>query len=189
MLEASALAGTTPLMFGSSIDCGWDFTLYSEGMMALGVDDKYPELFDWLRTHDVNAAVIIVIMIAVAFLNMGAALLIILLEKMRMIGLLKSLGMTDGALRRVFVIRSATIVLRGMLWGNLTGIALCLAQKWGHFVTLNQTGYMLSEVPVNLGAGWLLALNAGAFVAMVGLLVIPTLVISRITPDKTIRFQ
>ncbi len=159
------------------------------GMMALSVEDKYPQLFDWLRAHNVNAAVIIVIMIAVAFLNMGAALLIILLEKTRMIGLLKSLGMADGALQRVFVMRSAAIVLRGMVWGNLIGIALCLAQKWGHFVALNQTGYMLSEVPISLGAGWLLALNAGAFVLMVGLMMIPALVVSRITPDKTIRYQ
>jgi lipoprotein-releasing system permease protein len=159
------------------------------GIMAISVDEKYPQLFDWLRAHDVNAAVIIVIMIAVAFLNMGAALLILLLEKTRMIGLLKALGMADSALQRVFVMRSAAIVLRGMLWGNLVGIALCLAQKWGHFITLNQAGYLLTEVPVSLGAGWLLALDAGAFVLMVGLLTIPALVVSRITPDKTIRFQ
>jgi lipoprotein-releasing system permease protein len=159
------------------------------GMMALGIDEKYPELFDWMRAHDVNAIVIIVIMIAVAFLNMGAALLIILLEKTRMIGLLKSLGMADGALQRVFVMRSAAIVLRGMVWGNLVGIALCLAQKWGHFLTLDQAGYFLTEVPISLGAGWLITLNAGAFVLIISLLTIPSLVVSRITPDKTIRFQ
>ncbi len=159
------------------------------GLMALSVDEKYPQLFDWLRAHDVNAAVIIIIMIAVAFLNMGAALLIILLEKTRMIGLLKSLGMTNGALRRVFVMRSAAIVLRGMVWGNLIGIALCLVQKWGHFITLNQKGYFLAEVPISLGAGWLMALNAGVFVLIIGLLMMPALVVSRITPDKTIRFQ
>ncbi len=159
------------------------------GLMTMSVEQKYPQLFDWLRAHNVNAAVIIAIMIAVAFLNMGSALLIIILEKTSMIGLLKSLGMGNGALQRMFVVRSGVIVLRGMVWGNVAGIALCLAQKWGHFLRLDQAGYFLSEVPVDLGAGWLTALNAGAFVLIVGLLVVPTFMISRMRPDKTIRFQ
>ncbi len=174
---------------GYEVSAGSDVDVLPAGTMRVDVEQRYPQLFDWLRAHDVNAAVIIVIMIAVAFLNMGSALLIILLEKMRMIGLLKALGMTNGALRRVFVLRSGAIVFRGMIWGNVVGLGLCLAQKWGHFVKLNATGYFLSEVPIDLGAGWLLVLNAGAFALIVGLLIIPTLVISRISPEKTIRFQ
>lgn len=159
------------------------------GLLTVSVETKHPQMFDWLRAHDVNALVIIVIMVAVALLNMIAALLIILLERTRMIGLLKALGMNNGALRRVFLARSAVIVLRGMLWGNVVGIGLCLAQKWWHLVSLSQVGYFLTEVPISLGAGWLTVLNVGAFVLILSLLTIPTLIISRITPEKTIRFQ
>lgn len=160
-----------------------------EGLRATTVEERFPQLFDWLRAHDVNAAVIITIMIAVAFLNMGAALLIILLEKTRMIGLLKALGMTDGALRLVFVLRSAAIVLRGMVWGNAIGLGLCFMQRATGLVRLNATGYFLSEVPISLGAGWLIALNLGAFSLLLLLLIIPTLIISRISPATTIRYQ
>ena len=160
-----------------------------ETLMALTARDMHPQLFDWLKAHDVNAAVIIGIMLVVALLNMISALLIILLERTRMIGELKALGMTNRALQKMFLVRSAFIVLKGMVWGNVLGIGLCLFQKYTHAVKLDEAGYFLSEVPVQLGAGWLAALNAGAFVLIVGLLVIPTLVVSRITPDKTIRFQ
>lgn len=182
--EVNTAGSVDPVRFQNEVDA-----LLPDAMMTLSVEQKYPQLFDWLRAHDVNAAVIIVIMIAVAFLNMGSALLIILLEKTRTIGLLKSLGMTDGSLRKVFVMRSARIVLRGMLWGDLVGIVICLAQKWGHLITLNEAGYFLSEVPISLGTGWLAILNVGAFMAITGLLVLPTMIISRIQPDKAIRFQ
>ncbi len=160
-----------------------------ETLMVLTAKDMNPRLFDWLKAHDVNAAVIIGIMLVVALLNMISALLIILLERTRMIGELKALGMTNRALQKMFLVRSAFIVLKGMVWGNVLGIGLCLLQKYTHAVKLDEAGYFLSEVPVQLGAGWLAALNAGAFVLIVALLVIPTSVVSRITPDKTIRFQ
>ena len=160
-----------------------------ESLMAMTVREMYPQLFDWLKAHDVNAAVIIVIMLVVALLNMISALLIILLERTRMIGELKALGMTNRALQKIFVMRSAFIVLKGMIWGNALGIGLCLVQKYTHIAKLDEAGYFLSEVPVQLGAGWLAALNAGAFVLIVALLVIPTSVVSRIRPDKTIRYQ
>lgn len=160
-----------------------------ESLMAVSVRDNYPQLFDWLRAHDVNAAVIIVIMLIVALLNMISALLIILLERTRMIGELKALGMDNRALQKIFVIRSSFIVLKGMVWGNIIGIGLCLLQHYTHIIKLNETGYFLSEVPIQLGAGWLVLINAGAFVLIVALLAIPTMVVSRISPDKTIRFQ
>jgi len=160
-----------------------------DDLMAVSVTDLHPQMFDWLRAHDVNAAVIIAIMLAVALLNMISALLIILLERTRMIGELKALGMTNRALQKIFIMRSAFIVLRGMVWGNVLGIGLCLLQKYTGAVKLNEAGYFLTEVPVQLGFGWLAALNAGAFLLIVLLLVIPTSVVSRIRPDKTIRFQ
>lgn len=146
-------------------------------------------IFDWLRAHNVNAAVIIVIMLLVALLNMISAMLIILLEKTSMIGTLKALGMRNGAVRRIFLIRSLRIVLTGMLWGNIVGLALCLLQKYTGLLRLDSTGYLVSEVPVHLAWEWWLPLNIGVPVVMVLLLIIPAMVVSGIKPEKTIRFQ
>lgn len=161
----------------------------SESLMVVDIKSRYPQMFDWLRAHNVNAAVIIIIMLLVALLNMISALLIILLERTRMIGVLKALGMNNPSLQRMFLIRSSYLILTGMLWGNAAGIALCLIQKYTGLVTLDQAGYFLSEVPISLDWTWLAALNAGSFIMIVGLLTIPTMIISRIKPDTTIRYQ
>ncbi len=149
----------------------------------------YPQLFDWLATHDVNAAVIIVIMIVVALISMISALLIILLERIRMIGVLKTLGMTNGALRRIFVMRAARIVVWGLVIGNIAGLGLALAQRAFGFLKLDEAGYSLSQVPIALDGWWIAALNVGTLVVLVGLMIFPTSIVSRITPEKTIRYQ
>ena len=160
-----------------------------ESLMAVDIEQRYPNLFDWLKAHNVNAAVIITIMLLVALLNMISALLIILLERTSMIGVLKALGMNNGALQKLFVIRSGFIVLRGMVWGNVVGLALCLVQKYTHVLKLDQAGYFLSEVPVRINWQWLVALDVGTFVLLLALLTVPTLIVSFIKPDKTIRYQ
>ena len=153
------------------------------------VTELYPNIFDWLKAHDVNAAVIIVIMLAVAFFNMTSALLVLVLERTRMIGLLKALGMSDGPLRRIFLYRAAFIALRGLAWGNAAGLLLCLAQSRFRVVKLDPEGYLLSEVPVAVEWGWLLLLDIGVLAAIVALLVVPTSVISTVKPDETIRYE
>lgn len=149
----------------------------------------YPNVFDWLKAHDVNAAVVIVIMLVVAFFNMASALLILVLERVRMIGLLKALGMRNGALRRIFLYRAAFIALGGLVWGNAVGVGLCLIQKYFHVVKLSSEGYLLSEVPVALGAGWWLLLNAGVLAAIVALMILPACIVSTVKPDEAIRYQ
>ena len=144
---------------------------------------------DWLDAHNVNAAVIITVMLLVALFNMIAALLIILLERTRMIGVLKTLGMGNGALQKMFVIRSSFIILRGMVWGNLIGIGLCLLQYFTGWITLDEQGYFLTTLPVSIRWGWVLMLNAGTFVLIVALLSLPTMLISFILPERSIRFE
>lgn len=163
----------------------------SEGrnLMADNIERRYPTIFDWLRAHNVNALVIIVIMIAVALMNMISAMLIILLERTRMIGLLKAMGMRNGAIQRVFLYRSLYIVVRGVLWGNVIGLEICALQRWGHIVKLDPSGYMLSEVPISIELWWWLTLNVGTVVAIVLLMALPTMIISFIKPDTTIRYQ
>ena len=106
-----------------------------------------------------------------------------------MIGRLKARGMRSGELRRICLWRAAFVTLRGLVWGNAVGLGLCLIQKWTHLVKLSAEGYLLSEVPVSLGWGWWLALNAGFIAAIVALLVIPTAVVSGVKPEETIRYE
>lgn len=153
------------------------------------VTELHANIFDWLKAHDVNAAVIIVIMLVVAFFNMTSALLILVLERTRMIGLLKAFGMHNAMLRQVFLWRAAFITLRGLAWGNAVGLGLCLLQRYFHLVKLDSEGYLLSEVPVSLGWGWWLALNIGVVAAIVALLVVPTCIVSSVKPDESIRYE
>ncbi len=168
--------------------------LYDEGdgtenLAVESVTERYVNIFDWLKAHDVNAAVIIVIMLVVAFFNMTSALLILVLERTRMIGLLKAFGMRNGQIRAIFLWRAAFVTLRGLCWGNLVGVGFCVVQQTTHLVRLDPEGYLLSEVPVSLEWGWWLALNAGFIVVIVALLMIPTAVVSRIKPEETIRYE
>lgn len=168
--------------------------LYDDGdeaqnLTVTSLRELYPNIFDWLAAHNVNAAVIVGIMLVVAFFNMASALLILVLERTRMIGLLKALGMRNGPLRRIFLYRAAFIALRGMAWGNGVGLLLCLLQQWFHVVKLDSEGYLLSEVPIALEWGWWLLLNAGVLAVIVLLLVLPTYIISSIKPEQTIRYE
>lgn len=148
-----------------------------------------PNTFDWLKAHNVNALVIIIIMLLVAFLNMLSAMLIILLEKTSMIGVLKALGMRNGAVQKIFILRSLKIIITGVILGNIAGLGLCLIQKYTGLVHLDSSGYMLAEVPVNIGWEWLVAINIGVPIVMLLLMLIPAGVVSAIKPDRTIRYQ
>lgn len=161
----------------------------ADNLAVRSVEEQYANIFDWLKAHDVNTAVIIAIMLAVAFFNMASALLVLVMERTRMIGLLKALGMRNGPLRRIFLYRALFIALRGMAWGNGIGLLLCLLQQWTGVVKLSSEGYLLSEVPVAVQGGWLLLLDGGVLAAIVALLVIPTSVVSMVKPGETIRYE
>ncbi len=158
-------------------------------LMTIDIARRFPGLFDWLKAHNVNAAVIITIMLTVALLNMISALLIIILERTRMIGTLKALGMNNRALQRIFIVRSAWIVLRGMFWGNVVGLGACAMQLIWHPFKLDRVGYFLSEVPISLHWGWWTALNVGSFLLIVLLMALPVMIISFMKPDTTLRFR
>jgi len=163
---------------------------HGDGAMVVStVVDDYPQHFDWLATHDVNAAVIIVIMVVVALISMVSALLVIVLERIRMIGILKTLGMTGRSLRRVFVLRAMRIVGAGLAAGNILGVGLALAQlRWG-VMKLDSSGYSISQVPIDLGVWWIALLDVGVFVVIAGFMIFPTSIVGRIDPAKTVRYQ
>ena len=158
-------------------------------LVAMSVDELYAVLCNWLKTHDINALVIIVIMIVVALFNMISALLIMVLERTRMVGVLKALGMDNSSLQRVFLYRALFLVVRGMVWGNLVGVGLSLLQMWTEVVKLDPTGYMVSAVPVSLGGWWMVALNVGVLGVIVLLLVLPTRIVASIKPGEAMRYE
>lgn len=161
----------------------------TRNVTAVSILDRYPNIFDWLRAHDVNAAVIIVIMTVVALFNMTSALLILVLERTRMIGLLKTMGMNDRSLQRLFLYRALRIIVRGLAWGNLAGLGLVMLQHTFRLVRLDAAGYLLSEVPVAFGWGWWIVLNLGVTATILLLLTVPAYMVSYIRPDESIRYQ
>jgi len=113
----------------------------------------------------------------------------LILERSNMIGVLKALGSPSWSIRKVFLYLSVFLTSRGMLWGNIFGIALVLIQKWFHVIKLNPETYYVELVPVNLSVLYILLLNAGTLLITFLMLIIPSYLVSKISPDKTIRFD
>jgi lipoprotein-releasing system permease protein len=157
-------------------------------LLVESVKQRYAQIFDWLALQDLNAWVILALMLLVAGFNMVSTLLIMLLERSHMIGLLKSLGMQNVSLQKIFIYQSGFIAGKGLLWGNVIGVGLCLLQQHFGIVTLNPETYYLSQAPVELQLWHVLALNAGAMVAIIAMLALPSMLVSRISPSKTLRF-
>ena len=150
---------------------------------------KYPQIFDWLNFQDVNVIIIIFLMIVVAGFNMISGLLILILEKTNMIGVLKALGSEDVTIRRVFLYQAAYLIGKGLLWGNLIGIGIAFIQLKTGLLTLDPSSYYIKTVPVNLDLIHILILNAGTMAAIIVMLLVPSKLISRITPVKAIRYD
>ncbi len=148
-----------------------------------------PGIFDWLDLQTMNELIILTLMIIVAAINMITALLILILERTNMIGIMKALGANNVSIRRVFLYYSAVIIGIGLLAGNVFGIGLCLLQQQFHFITLPQESYYLSYAPVEISWGWILGLNAGTILFTLLLLIIPSMLVSKISPVKAIRFE
>lgn len=152
------------------------------------VEEVYPQIFGWLGLMDTNVYIIIILMLSVSVINMITSLLIMILERTRMIGILKALGAGNSAVSMIFLRQAAGLTFRGMLLGNVIGIGLCLLQHYTGLVSLNQETYYLSSVPINLEWWHLIVLNIGTFAICMLCMLLPVLVISRFSPAKTIRF-
>ena len=158
-------------------------------VIPTSLQDKYYVLYDWLHLLDLNVLIILALMIAVAGFNMVSGLLIMLFERTSQIGLLKSLGMSNGAVSRIFLAKSALVVLKGMLWGNAIAVILCLLQKNFNVITLNPDNYFVSSVPVEFSFVWIIGMNLIAFAAIMLIMLLPCHFISRIDPAATMRVK
>ncbi|MDG4714459.1 MULTISPECIES: ABC transporter permease [Winogradskyella] len=156
---------------------------------ATPVNKKYYTVFEWIKIFEANINIIIIIMIIVAGINMITTLLVLILERTNMIGILKALGSSNWSVRKVFLYNASYLIGLGLLWGNLIGLGLLFAQKYFKLFPLNPDTYYVSEAPVYLHWDYILILNVGTFVACLLMLLIPSVIISRISPVKAIRFE
>lgn len=158
-------------------------------LRSTSVRDRFPELFTWLQLLDKNVVVVIILMIIVSIINMTSALLILILERTTMIGILKALGSSNGAIRRIFLVDAAYILGIGILLGDLLGIGLAWLQQRFGLVKLPVETYYVDRVVVDLDLWPILLLNAGTLVVCVAALILPSMLVSRIAPAKAIRFE
>lgn len=153
------------------------------------IKEKYYYIFEWLELFDFNLVVILIIMIIVATINMVVALLVLILERTQMIGILKSLGATNWTIRKIFIYNATHIIIRGLIYGNIIAISLILIQQQFGIIKLNPENYYVSEAPLYLNWLHILLLNIGTIVISLFVLVIPSFLITKISPIKSLKFE
>lgn len=163
---------------------GLDMKLRSES-----VEDYFPNIFTWLSLLDVNTKVLLVLMMIVGVINMVTALLIMILERTNMIGMLKAFGMRDVDVMKIFLYNAIYLVGLGLILGNILGLGLAFLQQYTHVFKLDQTSYYLNYVPIELHLSDVLMLNGATLIICLVVLIVPSMLVSRISPLKAIRFK
>jgi len=151
--------------------------------------EKYSYIFDWLQLFDFNIIVILAVMILVATINMVVALLVLILERTQMIGILKALGANNWTVRKIFLYNAFYLILRGLFWGNLIGISLLLIQQQFGVIQLNPENYYVNQAPVYINWVYVVLLNLLTITVCFLVLLIPSYIITKISPVKAIRFD
>lgn len=168
---------------------GFHFNPDGTKLKVLSIKQKYPQMFDWLNLTDMNVWIILILMISVSGFNMVSGLLILILERTNMIGILKAIGTKNWSIRKIFLYQSGLLISKGLLWGNIIGLLICGIQAKFQIFKLDASSYYLDAVPINLKIWHILALNSGTLVITIIMLVVPSYIISRLSPEKTIRFN
>jgi len=150
--------------------------------------DSYPLIFDWIELLDNNVWFIIGIMILVASINMITALLVLILERVQMVGVLKALGNNNWSIRKIFLYNASYLILKGLFWGNIIGLFILFLQQYFEIITLDPTSYYVNVMPVQIDFFSILLLNIGTLVLCFLMLIIPSVIITKILPTKSIQF-
>ena len=156
---------------------------------AQSIQEKMPEIFDWLELQDINVRVILILMLIVSVINMTTALLILIVERTSIIGMLKSLGATNWSVRRIFLYGAVQLIVKGLILGNALAFGFALLQQNFSLISLDPQTYYMNTVPINFNFTHILILNVGTVAVCYMILIIPSVLISRITPIKAIRFE
>ncbi len=163
---------------------------YTPSMMnAETVKQQYISIFEWIKIFDTNIYGIINIMIIVAGINMITALLVLILERTQMIGILKAIGSNNWTIRKVFLYNAAYLILKGLFWGNLIGIGILLLQHYFGLFPLDPNTYYVDQAPVYFDIPFIIAINIGTLILCLLMLLIPTILVSRIAPVNAMRFE
>lgn len=174
-----------------NIDKMWEQVYNAIGyeLNATSIKNLYPQIFDWLNLQDMNVIIILVLMVAVALINMTSTLLILILEKTNMIGVLKALGTRNTSVRKIFLYNAAFIIGRGLFFGNLLGIGLAFIQYHFQIIGLDQESYYVPYVPINMDWLPIVLLNVGTLLLCLVFLIVPSYVITKVSPVKAIRWD
>lgn len=160
-----------------------DSTLNSKTIVEM-----YPSIFEWIQLFDNNVWFIIAIMILIAGINMITALLVLILERVQMIGILKALGSNNYSIQKIFLYNASTLILKGLFWGNLIGLSLIGIQHFFKLITLNPETYYVATIPVYISFLTLILLNVGSLICCFLMLIIPSFIVTKISPSKSIKF-
>ncbi|HVI47437.1 MAG TPA: FtsX-like permease family protein [Chitinophaga sp.] len=166
-----------------------DNTILTDALFSRTIRDIYPNIFDWLQLQNQNEVIIIVIMTIVAVINMITAILILILERTNMVGILKALGMRNWNMQRIFIFQAAYIILMGVIIGDIFGLGLALLQLQTGWFKLPEESYYMSVAAISINWMEIALINMGTIVICVTVLLIPSLIIRRITPMKAIQFK
>jgi len=158
-------------------------------LQVVSIKEKYRHIFDWLSLLDMNVWVILALMVLVAGFNMVSGLLVVILERAQMIGILKAMGAQNWSIRKVFLYFSVLLILKALVIGNILGVGICLIQQYTHVLKLDPTSYYLEYVPINLNMWHLVLLNLGTMVITMLMLLLPSYFITKVSPEKIIRFE
>lgn len=156
---------------------------------TISIQDIRPDIYDWLTLQRTNEAIILIILFFVAAMNMATALLILILERTNMIGILKALGAGNKSIYKIFMIQSFYILSKGIIWGNLLGIGLCLVQYKWHVVTLPEESYYMSYAPIYFNIFKLALISLATIAFSMLLMILPVRLVGKISPIKVIEYK
>ena len=162
---------------------------HSELLRVVNILESENEIFSWLSFLDTNVLIIIVLMLIIGIINIGSVLLVMIVVRSNFIGIMKALGANNWSIRKIFLYQTASIILKGMFIGNLIGLILCWIQYYFQIIKLDATVYYLSKVPIELSIVDVLLINIITFLVCMISLLLPSMVISRISPSKSIKFN
>ncbi|MGN6641004.1 MAG: ABC transporter permease [Mucilaginibacter sp.] len=153
------------------------------------ISDSYPTIFEWLKLLDVNAQVMLILMLIVATINMISALLIIILERTSMIGIFKAMGAGNWAIQKIFLYNASYLIGIGLILGNIFGLGISFFQSKTHLFTLDEESYYMKFVPIKIIWSDMVLLNIGTLIICLAVLIIPSMLVTKISPVKAIRFK
>jgi lipoprotein-releasing system permease protein len=170
-------------------EIGFDISPEAQHLKVQSLKETTPQIFDWLALLDMNAWVIIILMLLVAGMNMITGLLVIILEKTNAIGILKTIGARNVSVQKIFLYVGGMLIVKGLIWGNIVGLLICFLQMQFHIIPLDPNTYFMSYVPIKISLFSILALNIGTLVVTFSMLLLPALIITKISPAEAVRFE